>query len=145
MGKQIIEINGIKMEVDLREAQTIETYKVGDHVKLLVPQYGDSFKSHSAAIIGFDAFAKQPTIIAAYLDADFGKASVKLAYINNGSKYEIVHACDGDIPFSKQQVIELLDTAIGGKQKELDEAKWHKSQFETWFGKYFAPASVESK
>lgn len=32
--KKIIEVNGIKMEIDLREAKIINNYKVGDSVKL---------------------------------------------------------------------------------------------------------------
>jgi len=33
---QTVEINGIKMDVDLRSATRIETVKVGTHVKVLV-------------------------------------------------------------------------------------------------------------
>lgn len=137
MSKKIVEINGVKLEVDLREAQTIETYKVGDLVKVLVPQYQDSFTSHAGAIIGFDDFEQHPTIVVAYLESNFGSAEVKIAYINDGAKIEICHANEGDVPFSKQQVMELLDKNITDKQKSLDEANWHKARFEQWFGKYF--------
>ena len=37
--KRIIEINGIKMEVDLRNAKRIDTFKVGDPVKVLDMTY----------------------------------------------------------------------------------------------------------
>lgn len=34
-GKRIIEIDGVKIEVDLRTAKRIDTYRVGDNVKIL--------------------------------------------------------------------------------------------------------------
>lgn len=42
--KKIVEINGIKMEVDMRHAKTIDTYKIGDRVKVLVKQYSDTYR-----------------------------------------------------------------------------------------------------
>ena len=142
MESRIVEINGVKMEVDLREAKTVDTYRVGDHVKVLVAEYADSMKAHAGAIIGFDNFKSKPTIVVAYLDAQYGKAEVKLAYIFEGSKTEIVHASDGDVPFSKAQVLELLDRDVAAKQKALDESHWHKERFEAWFGRHFAPEAV---
>ena len=141
MGLQIVEINGIKMEVDLREAKTIDTYKVGGMVKLLVPVY-NGFESYAGVIIGFDAFKVKPTIIVAYLEAAFGKAEVKIAYICEGCKYEIVHASDGDIPLSKKSITDLLGKDIADKQKALDEANWRLGQFEAWFGRYFVDAKT---
>ena len=35
--KRIIDINGMKMEVDLRTAKRIDTFKVGDNVKVWLP------------------------------------------------------------------------------------------------------------
>jgi hypothetical protein len=134
--KKIIEINGIKMEVDLREAKTVDTYKVGDTVKILIPEYGDKYKSAAGVIIGFDDFQSLPTIVVAYLDADYRGAEVKFAYVNSNSKYELAPACAGDIPFAREQVEELLNKNIEAKQSELDKAKWHRRQFNEWFGAY---------
>ena len=33
--KRLVEINGIKMEVDMRSARRVDTFKVGDNVKVL--------------------------------------------------------------------------------------------------------------
>lgn len=59
--KTIVEINGIKLEVDLRTAKRVEEYKVGDMVKVLKKEYGDSYKSYAGMIVGFDAFVALPT------------------------------------------------------------------------------------
>ena len=136
--KRIVEINGVKLEVDLTEAKTIDTYKVGDIVKLLVPKYGDDFTSCCGVIIGFDNFTQRPTIVVAYLEAEYSKAEIKIAYIHGGSKSELTHASPGDVPFSRRRVEQSLDKDIAEKQKALDEANWRKDKFETWFGAYFS-------
>ena len=55
--KRIIEVNGVKMEIDLRNAKVVENYKVGDYVKVLIKEY-NSYKSYIGNIIGFDNFEK---------------------------------------------------------------------------------------
>jgi len=142
VGKQIVEINGVKLEVDLRDARTIDTYKVGDNVKVLIPKYADTFESRCGVIIGFDDFQKQPTIVVAYLDVTYSEAKIEMAYVHQGSKYEITHASDGDIPFSKKQILDLLDGQIAKQREALNQATWRKTQFETWFGKYCVQAEV---
>lgn len=143
MEKRIVEINGVKLEVDLREAVTVESYKCGDLVKILVPAYGDEFKAHAGVIIGFDDFKEHPAIVVAYLAASYGEAKIEMAYVCDGSKVEITHASPCDVPFSKKQIDDLLDKNIADQQKSLDEALWRKQQFEEWFGKYFEPAETK--
>lgn len=84
--KRIIEINGIKVEVDLRTAKRVESFKVGDPVKFLRKEYNDTFKSCPGVIVGFDEFQNRPTIIVAYIDASYSKTDLQFAYINKDSK-----------------------------------------------------------
>ena len=136
--KRVIEINGIKMEVDLRNCKRIDNFKVGDNVKLLVKQYGDSFKDHAGVIVGFDEFKMRPTIIVAYLEVSYSSAKIDFAYINKDTQdIEIVMANENDIPFNKWRVLELLDREIANKQKAVEEAEHTKAHFLEWFGKYF--------
>lgn len=60
--KRIIEINGVKLEVDLRMAKVVEQYKVGDGVKVLRKRYSDQYEVLPAAIVGICEFAALPTI-----------------------------------------------------------------------------------
>ena len=93
----IIEINGMKLEVDLRQAKRIETLKVGSPVKVLVKGY-DGYKVHAGTVVGFEPFASLPTIIVAYLDIDYTSANLKFIHFNAQSKdIEIVHSVDGDL------------------------------------------------
>jgi hypothetical protein len=78
---RVIEINGIKMEIDLRTAKRIDNLKVGDRVKVLIKEY-TSYKVHPGTIIGFEPFEKLPTIIIAYMETTYSSASVKFLYYN---------------------------------------------------------------
>lgn len=53
----IVEINGIKMAIDERTAtiQKVDTFKVGDPVKVLIKEYS-SYNAKFGVIIGFDNF-----------------------------------------------------------------------------------------
>jgi len=143
--KRIIEINGVKVEVDLRECKTVDTFKVGTNVKVLIKDY-ETFKDYAGVIVGFDEFKERPTIIIAYLDVSYSSASIKFAYINKESKdIEIVQANEEDLPFNKARVLELLDKEIEKKQNDLDDAQHTKAHFLEWFGKYFQKCVSETK
>jgi len=139
---RVVEINGVKVEVDLREAKTVERYRVGDLVKVLIKKYADQYISHAGVIIGFDDFKNRPTIVVAYLDVEFNESTITIGYIYEGADHEITHASPSDVPFSKEKVLEMLDKQIAGAQKKVDEVQWHKDQFIQWFGKMFEPAAA---
>lgn len=138
--REIIEINGIKMEVDMRTAKTtkISTYKVGDQVKILVKDYS-SYKSYPGVIVGFDNYQKLPTIVVAYLDIDYSSANIKMAYINEQSKenYELVRAEYDIPPFEKNNVIEKLDREINTTEEKLADLKVKRQYFIDKFNNYF--------
>lgn len=135
--KRVIEINGVKLEIDLRDAKVIDQYKVGDTIKILIKGYSD-YKSHLGVIVGFDNFEKHPTIVIAYLEVEYSTANIRFAYYNSESKdVEIAKINDWDIPYSKSSIIEKLDTEYVKKEEELRELKSKKEVFINMFGKYF--------
>lgn len=137
--KRIIEVGGVKMEIDLRHAKTVDTYRVGDRVKVLIKEYTDSYKSYAGVIVGFDAFESLPTIVIAYLKVDYNSAEVKLVYINSETKdTEITCLSEGDIPFSKEQVDQTLDKLVEDKRKEFEDALYKRDNFHRWFGNLFS-------
>ena len=138
MEKTIIEVNGVKLEVDLRTAKRIDHYKVGDHVKVLVKDYGEDFKSYLGTIIGFDQFEKTPTIVIAYLKTSYGAATIEFVYYNSKTKdAELCPLNDWDIPVSKQQILDRFDSEIERKKAELQEIEQKKNIFLKLFGKFF--------
>lgn len=59
---RIVEINGIKVEVDLRTAKRVDQFKIGNPVKVLRKRYGDTYEVLPGAIVGFAEFSVLPTI-----------------------------------------------------------------------------------
>ncbi len=143
-GKTIIEIHGMKLEVDLSTARRIDTYKVGDNVKVLKKQYGDSFVSYRGIIVGFDDFKQLPTVVVAYLKSDYSSADIEFAYINEQTKdIEICHMNDSEKMLDKTTAVEALDRQIVKKEAELLEFKAKKSYFLTHFNNHFEKALTE--
>lgn len=134
---RIIEINGIKMEVDLRHAKRIDTYKVGDNIKVLIKEY-DDYKSYIGCIVGFDNFESNPTIVIAYLYTDYSTASVKFLHYHTKTKgHEITDLNDWDMPLTKSEVIDKFNVDIHKKEQEVRDLKQKMNVFEKLFGKYF--------
>ena len=138
MEKRIIEIGGVKVEVDLRYAKQVESYKIGDNVKVLKKEYSDIFKSHPGVIIGFDNFQERPTIVIAYLKQDYSNSRVEFLYLTKDSRdVEICPMIGEDLIINKTSVIETLDREIIKKEQELIEVKSQRAYFLENFGKYF--------
>lgn len=125
MEKTIIEINGIKLEVDLRTAKRVEHHKVGDPIKVLVKSYGDSYKSHVGIIVGFDEFVKLPTITIMYVDLGYSNAEVKFLSLNAESKDIELAPMDtfDELTMKKTEAISHLLRNIEKKKLELQEAE----------------------
>lgn len=121
--KRIVEINGIKMEIDLRHAKRVDHFKVGDQVKVLIKEY-PSYKSYPGVIVGFDEFVNLPTIIVAYLDTSYGNTGVKFTFINANSRdennSEIVMAHEFEYRLEYEKALDNLNNAIINKEREKE-------------------------
>lgn len=135
--KRIIEINGVKMEIDLRDCKVVDNFKVGDSIKILIKGYSD-YKSYVGTIIGFDNFESHPTIVIAYLETSYNEATIKYVYFNSETKdIEICPLNDWDIPVTKEEVIKRFNKEIETKEREIAEIKNKCNLFKKLFGKYF--------
>lgn len=135
--KTIIEINGVKLEVDLSEAKVISNYKIGDKVKVLVKKYS-SYENYPGILVGFDRFAKLPTIIIAYLEAQ-----ENIKFLNFNGQSEDVEICpmnEKELPCTKARVLEMMDRRITKAEEELADLQHKKQFFLNEFGKYFEHA-----
>ena len=138
--KTIIEINGVKLEVDLATAKRIDNLRVGDTVKVLIPEYGDTTKVCPGVIIGFENFKQKPTIVVAYLEIGYNEAKIKYLYYNADSKAEMVRSSVENIPFEKSTVVELMDGEILKAERNLLELKAKKEYFLNNFSRFFEVA-----
>ena len=135
--KRIIEVNGVKLEVDLRSCRVIENYAVGQPVKVLVKQY-DSFKSYPGMIVGFDNFTARPTIIIAYLEHSYNTADIRFVYFNVDSKdVEICPMNTKDLGVEREEIMAAMDTQVATKKAEMDGLIARQKYFLAEFGKYF--------
>ena len=65
--RRIVEIDGVKVEVDLRTAKRVDSFRVGDNVKILDKSYQD-YKVKPGIIVDFAEFQELPTIVIAVFE-----------------------------------------------------------------------------
>lgn len=132
-GKTIIEVNGVKLEVDLRYAKRVENIRIGDKVKVLTKVY-DGHKVNAGIVVGFEPFKELPTIVIAYVEHDWNKADVKFLHYNKASKdVDVVMSVDDDLGVDRDVVCKRFDQQIAAKQREIDVIAEQKLYFETNF------------
>jgi hypothetical protein len=135
--KRIIEINGVKIEVDLRTATRIDEFKIGDNVKVL-KKNGSDFKVLPGVIIDFVDFKELPTIQIATFEMDYWGNHLNFINFNSDTKdIEISGVSNHEIVLEKNRVIDKFNVEIEKKQSELDELLAKKNYLIKYFGKYF--------
>lgn len=135
---RIIEVNGVKLEVDLRSAKQIDSYRVGENVKVLIKRYTDTYESHVGVIVGFDNFPSRPTIVIAYLESGYSEAAIKFVYLNKDSKdIEICPMLRDELVVDKLAVTDKIDAQISAKEKEIEKLKAQRQYFLENFQRHF--------
>lgn len=141
--RTIIEVNGVKLEVDLRTARRIDEIRIGDTVKVLTKQY-DGHKVSPGVVIGFEPFTQLPTIVVAYVENSWAKAEIKFVYYNSASKdIEIVHAADDDFSLDRADMLARFDREIAGKEREIDAIREQRAYFERHFQQFWSPVTAQ--
>lgn len=140
-----IEINGVKVEVDMRYARRIDTFKVGDNVKILKKRNPDSVYDREdevfpGMIVDFANFKELPTLVIAYYKTTYSTPTVDFIYYNaNTSGYEIVYCDENELVVSENSIRQRFEHAIEEKQRELDELIAKRD----YFFEKFAPKHKE--
>lgn len=136
-----IEINGVKMEVDLRHAKRVETISIGTRVKVLRKKYGDSYEVLQGIVIGFEPFKELPTMILAVANIDYNEAKVEFIYYNSKTEnLEVVVSSDDDLAaLDKSDFISRIDREIVKKETEIQELHARKVYFLEKFKCYWEP------
>jgi hypothetical protein len=136
----IIEVNGIKLEVDLRSAKRIDTLRVGDRVKCLVKGYGGSMSTHAGVVVGFEPFPSLPSIVVAYLDTGYASGTLKFQTFNSATKdFEIVPDLDNNaLEVDRAHILAQFDREAEKKRQEVEEIEAKRLFFLANFGRYFS-------
>lgn len=144
----IVEVNGVKMEVDLRHAKIVhQNIKVGTKVKILAKSTYESATVYPGVVVGFEPFKELPTIIVAYLNAGYSTAELKFAYINSKSsdKWDIVPSVDDELPIDRADVLGVFERQILQKQNEIRDIEGKRDFFLKHFNEFFVDkAATES-
>lgn len=123
MATKKIEINGQIFEVK-ESAKKIETYKVGDPVKVLIKSYNNDYSVYPGIIIGFNDFKAKPAINIAYINADFNNAEIKFKTYVEDSDVEIAPVTEMElIRFTTDDAIDKMRRTIEQKENELKDMK----------------------
>jgi len=129
--KQIIEVNGVKLEVDLRTARRVEELQVGSRVKVLIKEaYSTTTKVHPGVVVGFEPFKSLPTIIIAYVMSEYNDVGLKTVSYNSATEnVEIVASIDDDFSVSKSEVLGWFRR----ERQKLDEKRAEIDAKEAFF------------
>lgn len=135
--KRIIEINGVKLEVDLRSARRIDEFRVGDSVKVLDNRSGKN-EMKAGVITDFANFKDLPTlIVAVYRAGDYwSKPSIEFITFNSETEgVEIVGVSAEEIIVSRETVVQKFDDEIAKKRDELNDLIIKRDTFVKYFGR----------
>ncbi len=139
-----VEIGGVKVDIDMRYAKKVESYRIGDRVKVLVKSYSN-YKPYPGVIVAFDMFEKLPTITVAYVKNEYNSSSIEFAYIHGGDKDDDqpeIAPLNDDILLDKGGVLESFQYEIEKKRAEIEDIERKRSYFLTHFDRYFADAEA---
>ncbi len=133
--KRIVEINGIKMEVDMRTARRVDTFKVGDNVKVLGKTYNDQHEIKPGIIVDFAMFKELPTIVVAVFNEGGWSStpSISFEHINSESNKEIIFATEEEIRLSREGVVEKFEREIQRKKNEWQDLQNQLAYFKKHF------------
>lgn len=136
----IIEINGVKLEVDLRTAKRVDNLRIGDRVKCLVKGYGGAMSTHAGVVVGFEPFPSLPSIVVAYLDTGYSSGTLKFQTFNAETKdFEVISDLDNNaLEVDRTHILAQFERDADRKRQELQDIEAKKAYFLAHFGRYFA-------
>lgn len=134
--KRIVEINGVKVEVDLRTAKRVDSFSVGDNVKVLDKNYS-GYKVKPGIIVDFAEFKELPTMVIAVFEEGSWSTSPSISFIyynkETAENVEIVPSSKDEITLTKDGVVEKFEREIQKKKNEWTDLQ---NQLE-YFKKHF--------
>lgn len=134
--KRIIEINGVRLEVDLRSARRIDEFRVGDTVKVLDTRNNKN-EMRTGVITDFANFKELPTLIVAmYKAGDYwSEPSIEFITYNSDTKgIEIVGVSAEELIVSRETIVQKFDDEIAKKRDKLNDLIIKRDTFVKYFG-----------
>jgi bifunctional DNA-binding transcriptional regulator/antitoxin component of YhaV-PrlF toxin-antitoxin module len=141
--KKIIELNGSKVEIDFESAKKIETYKIGDSVKVIVKKYGNNYSLCPGVITGFVSDGNDFNAIEVLLmkfDSYAQSGSMEVIFITDkpDGEYILAPLTTADTFVKYDTAIDLIERDIQKKVFELEQAKSRLKFIVEYYGKIVA-------
>lgn len=144
--KRIIEINGVKLEIDLRTAKQVDSYKVGDPVKVLKKGYGNTYDSHVGVIVGFADFQNRPAIELLIMDQSYSTADLKFVTMTQSTEdVEIAPMNDYELAFTKAEILRKFQNEVTVLEDKKRDILRKQEAFLLHFAKIWKEPEVETK
>jgi hypothetical protein len=143
---RVIEIGGVKIEVDLRTAKQVEQFRVGDKCKVLMkqPHSTEKWVVHHAVIVSFDNFKQLPSIVVCYLDDGY-TPNLKFVTVNTESENIEIAASHDDVLIDKSNIVGKINREIITKQHEIESLEARRDYFLRRFGALFGDVNDSHK
>jgi hypothetical protein len=144
---RIVEISGLKYEIDERNIKLIENFKIGDRIKVLHKKYQDTFVIYPGVIIGFCDFKDLPTIEVLFLESEYGTPSFKIIGVNakSGGDYQIAAITDEELMIDKQDIVNKFDAEIKVSKAKIEDLTIKKKYFIERFAAAFPTKEAVQK
>lgn len=138
-----VEINGIKFDIEMATAKRIDTFEVGDNVKVLTKEYSKAVIKEGV-ITHFYNFQDLPTIEVAVFDIDYCSSKISFIHINKDSEdFAILPSSPYESKINKNYVVESINNEIEKEKAKLNDLKAKKEMFLEYYGKQFEGGSLD--
>ena len=134
--KRIVEINGVKLEVDMRYARRIDEFKVGDTVKVL-DNRNEKNEMRTGVITDFANFKELPTMMVAIYKAGsyWEDPTIEFIPFNAETKdIEIVGVSAEEVIVSRETIVQKFDDEITKQRDKLNDLIIKRDTFVKYFG-----------
>jgi len=139
----VIEVNGVKLEVDLRTAKRVDTLKVGDKVKVLVTSAYATPAVYPGVVVGFEPFKELPTVVVAYLKTSYNDSELQFLYYNKATKdTELIVSVD-DVMFDWANAFDVFDRKVAKLKRDIAEVEEKRAYVQRNFTQYFTNLNIE--
>lgn len=131
-----IEVNGVKLEVDLRYAKRIDVFKVGDTVKVL-DKRNDKNDLKTGVITDFANFKDLPTMmVAVYKPSDYWSTPTIefIPYNSETEGIEIIGVSAEEVIVSRETIVQKFDDEIARQRDKLNDLIIKRDTFVKYFG-----------
>lgn len=133
---RVIDVNGVKLEVDMRYARRIDQFKVGDTVKVL-DNRSEKNEMRTGVITDFANFKELPTMmIAVYKPGDYWSVpTIEFIPYNADTKdIEIVGVSAEEVIVSRDTIVQKFDDEIMKVRDKLNDLIIKRDTFIKYFG-----------